>query len=52
MAESEYITLMQTYKRLAKKGDRERAEEAFDKAQKLVEDGMVSEKELIAGAYC
>jgi len=49
---SEYVTLMQTYKRVLNEGDRKKAEQIFDKAQKLVEDGKVSEDELVAGAYC
>ena len=49
---SEYVTLMQTYKRVLNEGDREKAEKIFDKAQKLVEAGKVSEDELVAGAYC
>jgi len=52
MARSEYVTLMETYKRLSRKGDRERAQEIFDKAQQLVKDGQVTEDELVAGAYC
>lgn len=48
---SEYVTLMQTYRRLLNEGDRKRAEEIFDKAEKLVAEGKVSDDELIGGAY-